>query len=74
MLGARGTDPAVTFYGRLLQGRYLIPIVPLAVAAVLAGLHAWSRRVALAGAALLLASWFVISIAGLNTVLRFYAT
>jgi len=74
MLGARGTDPAVTFYGRLLQGRYLIPIVPLAIAVVLAGLSEWSRRAALAGAGLLLASWFVISIAGLDTVLRFYAT
>jgi len=46
----------------------------VAVAAVLAGLRAWSRNVALAGAALLLATWFVISIAGLDTILRFYGT
>ena len=72
MLPAQGN--AAAFYGRLLQGRYLIPAVPLAVAAVLAGLRAWSRNVALAGAALLLATWFVISIAGLDTILRFYGT
>jgi hypothetical protein len=73
MIKAQG-DSAAVFYGRLLQGRYLIPIAPLGVAAVLAGLRAWSRPVALAGAAVLLATWFVISIAGLDTILRFYAT
>jgi len=73
MLVAQG-DPAAQFYGRLLQGRYLIPIVPLGVAALVAGLRAWSRRFALASMIVLLSAWFVISVAGINTLLKFYAT
>ena len=73
MLSAQG-NPGAQFFGRLLQGRYLIPIVPLAVATCLAGLQAWSRRFALVSAGLLIAVWFAISVAGIKTVLRFYAT
>jgi hypothetical protein len=73
MLSAQGS-PGAQFFGRLLQGRYLIPIVPLAVATCLAGLQVWSRRFALVSVAVLIAVWFGISVAGINTVLRFYAT
>jgi 4-amino-4-deoxy-L-arabinose transferase-like glycosyltransferase len=72
VLQARGSTQ--TLQGRILQGRYLIPIAPLALAAILAGLHAWSRRVAIAAATVLLVVWIAISVAGLNTVLHFYAT
>jgi 4-amino-4-deoxy-L-arabinose transferase-like glycosyltransferase len=72
MIQARGTTQPVE--GRILQGRYLIPIAPLALALVLAGAHAWSRRVALATSAAWLVIWFGISVAALNTVIRFYAT
>jgi 4-amino-4-deoxy-L-arabinose transferase-like glycosyltransferase len=72
MIQARGTNEPVE--GRILQGRYLIPIAPLALAAVIAGAHAWSRRIALVTTATLIVVWFGISVAAVNTVIRFYAT
>jgi hypothetical protein len=72
MIQARGTTQPVE--GRILQGRYLIPIAPLALALVLAGARTWSRRVARVTSAALLVVWFGISVAALNTVIRFYAT
>ena len=72
MLQARGSTQ--TLQGRILQGRYLIPIAPVFVALVLAGLRPWSRRLAFLGATALIGVWFVISLAALNTVIHFYAT
>jgi 4-amino-4-deoxy-L-arabinose transferase-like glycosyltransferase len=72
MLQARGSTQ--TLQGRILQARYLIPIAPVLVALVLAGLRAWSRRLAFLGATALIGVWFVISLAALNTVIHFYAT
>jgi hypothetical protein len=71
MIQARGTTQPVE--GRILQGRYLIPIAPLALALVIAGAHAWSRRVAIATTTALLVVWFGISVAAVNTVIHFYA-
>jgi 4-amino-4-deoxy-L-arabinose transferase-like glycosyltransferase len=72
MIEARGTTQPVA--GRILQGRYLIPIAPLALALTLAGARAWSRRVALVTSAALVVVWFGISVAAVNTVVHFYAT
>lgn len=72
MLQARGS--AQPLQGRILQGRYLIPAAPLALTAVIAAVHAWSRRATVAMLAVLLVVWFGISIAAVNTVLAFYAT
>jgi len=72
MLASIGTAEALQ--GRILQGRYLIPVAPLALAVLLVGLHAWSRRFALICEATLIAVWFVLSLAALNTIVHFYAT
>jgi hypothetical protein len=65
--------PAQPIQGRILQGRYLIPVAPLFLAAVLVGLRAWSRRLALVSMGALIAVWFFISLAAINTVIQFYA-
>ena len=71
MLRARGTP--LPLAGRILQGRYLIPVLP-AIAAVVAAVRRWSRRAAVTLLAVLLVVWFGISVAALRTVLGFYAT
>ena len=72
MIGSQGNGDPVQ--GRILQGRYLIPVAPLFLAALLVGVRAWSRRLALLTVGALIAVWFAISVAALNTVIHFYAT
>jgi 4-amino-4-deoxy-L-arabinose transferase-like glycosyltransferase len=58
----------------ILQGRYLIPAAPLAVAAFLAGAAALPRpaqKVLVGGA---LGAWTAISVAGLYAVVSYFAT
>jgi 4-amino-4-deoxy-L-arabinose transferase-like glycosyltransferase len=57
--------------GTLLQGRYLLPIVPLFEAALLLGL-ARLGRVGIATAAVLVGVTFLLSVQGLTDVLVFY--
>ena len=72
MLTSSGNGDPVQ--GRILQGRYLIPVAPLFLAAMLVGLRAWSRRLALVTEAVLIAVWFFISLTAINTVVHFYAS
>ncbi|MEO9176393.1 MAG: DUF2142 domain-containing protein [Gaiellales bacterium] len=58
--------------GLLLQGRYLLPIVPLVEAVLLLGL-ARLGRVGLATAGLLFAVTFVLSVQGLQDTMVFFA-
>jgi lipopolysaccharide export LptBFGC system permease protein LptF len=59
---------------RLLHARYLLPVVPLALAAAVAALSLLSRRAAYTVLGSLLVVWFGISFAGLAVVLRFFGT
>jgi hypothetical protein len=59
---------------RLLQGRYLLPVLPLAVAVLTACLAALGRRAATWALAALATVWLVLTIGGFDAVLRFYAT
>ena len=67
LLQTRGTD-------RLLQGRYLLPVIPLALLPVVAALDRLPPRGARAAALALASTWVLIAVAGLDTVLRFYAS
>ena len=58
----------------LLQARYLLPVVPIAMVPLAAGLSLLGPRRALGGMLALLAVWTFISVAAVNTVLHFYAT
>jgi 4-amino-4-deoxy-L-arabinose transferase-like glycosyltransferase len=71
---------AIEVYGllhggeRVLQGRYLIAIAPLASATFCAGLAALPPRVAAAAVAMTTAVWGFLALAGLDATVRFFAT
>jgi 4-amino-4-deoxy-L-arabinose transferase-like glycosyltransferase len=57
---------------RLLQGRYFLPIYPLAAVAIIAGLARFSERIALSVGLVVLAAWALVDLEALNTVLVYF--
>jgi hypothetical protein len=60
--------------GTLLQGRYLIPVVPLAVCAFLASVAPLGGRVRMGVVGGTIAVWALLSLLGLNAVVDYFAS